>query len=67
MKKTCTADEILELIRRDVEMSSQVALAKVMGVSSVYISDILGGRRLISDRVASHYGFRKETVYNKAS
>jgi plasmid maintenance system antidote protein VapI len=67
MKKTCTAEEILEMVRRDVEASSQVALAKVIGVSSVYISDILGGRRPVSDRIANHYGFHKETVYNKAS
>jgi hypothetical protein len=67
MKKTCTAEEIIEMIRREVAASTQTAVAKSIGVSGVYLSEILKGTRPLSDRVASHYGFQKEVVFRKAS
>lgn len=67
MKTICTADELLEMIREDAAHTSQSAVARAIGVSVVYVGEILRGTRPVSDRVASYYGFRKEVVYRKAS
>lgn len=67
MKKTATAEEILDMIRRDSAETSQLAVSKLIGVSPSYLGEMLKGTRAISDRVAAYYGFEKEVVFNKAS
>lgn len=61
------AETILDLIRRDAAKTSQLEVSKQIGVSPSYLGEMLKGTRAISDRVAQHYGFEKETVFVKAS
>ena len=50
---TITHDKALELIRSIVkEEGTQFAAAKRLDVSPMYLSDILNGKRAISDNVA---------------
>lgn len=54
-------DAVRTLMRRDVEqLGSQRALARKLGLSVAYISDVLRGRRDIGPSLAQHYGYRIE-------
>lgn len=62
--KQLTEEEFLSLIRDDVQAEgSQKALAKKMGVSAAYLSDVLGGRRSAGDKILRRYRLRVVTNY----
>lgn len=58
--KKLTEDEVIAIIRKEVEATSGRAVAKRIGVSDSYISDILAGKRPVSDSIAFAYGFERE-------
>jgi transcriptional regulator with XRE-family HTH domain len=71
MKTILTSDEILEQIREVISTSSLRQVAKDMGISAPYLSDILLGRRMISENVARVLGYERsvktEVVFKKVA
>lgn len=59
MGKTYTQEDVVAEIGREVEKTSFRRLAAKTGVSHAYLSDIVSGRRDVSDTVASIFGFKK--------
>lgn len=62
MNKTYTEDEVLAAIRKRTDSSSIRAVARELGVSAPYLSDVLLRKRTISVKVANLFGFRREIV-----
>lgn len=60
MPKTFTQEEVLDVIRRDVNASSARQVAIRIGVSAAYLGDIINGNRPVSEFVASSFGFERE-------
>lgn len=59
---------MLDAIRVRVQASSQRKVGEEVGLSPAYLSDILLGRRVVSDRVAAVFGFSRHVetmVYYK--
>ena len=69
MPRTFTSEDVLSAIWAECNKSSQKAVAERIGVSAPYLSDILLGKRPISDLVAEAFGFEKtvvtETLFRK--
>lgn len=69
--KTFTQDDVLAVIRVRTEATSIRAVARELGLSAAYLSDILLGRRAVSETVAEAFGFQREIVteirFRKAS
>lgn len=64
MKCYFTHDTILARLRGCVKVEgSQKAVAKKLGVSQQYLTDVLKGRRDISDTVARKMGYEKVAVF----
>jgi plasmid maintenance system antidote protein VapI len=62
--KTISADEARKILEDMVEVAgSQKAIARELEITPSYLSDILDGRRDISDKIARKLGYAKETVY----
>jgi plasmid maintenance system antidote protein VapI len=61
-----TQEEILEIIEQMVsKWGSQRAVADHLEISNAYMSDILAGKRLVSDAVAKRLGYTKIVKYRK--
>ena len=60
--KTYTQDEVLAVIRERTEASSIRQVSREVGVSAPLLSDMLQGKRAVSDRVAELFGFRREIL-----
>ena len=60
MPKQFTQDDVLAIIRKEVEASSLRQTALRIGVSAPFLSDVLRGNRLISETVAEAFGFTRE-------
>lgn len=59
MNKAVTTNELMRRLRRDAEAAgSQRALARQIGVSVAYLSDVFRGRRNIGPAIAKHYGLK---------
>jgi transcriptional regulator with XRE-family HTH domain len=66
MKKRLTLQDVIELIRGEAEKTgSQKELAKKLGVSAQYISDILNGRREPGDAILKPLGLHKVVTYEQ--
>jgi antitoxin component HigA of HigAB toxin-antitoxin module len=53
-------NEPIEKIKSLVsESGTQRAAAEILGISQVYLSDILNGRRFVSDELARRLGYRR--------
>jgi lambda repressor-like predicted transcriptional regulator len=69
--KTYTQDDVLATIRTRTDASSIRSVAKELGLSAAYLSDVLLGNRQVSDKVAESFGFQREVVteirFRKAS
>jgi plasmid maintenance system antidote protein VapI len=57
--KEYSHDQVEKVIRERVARSSLRAVAREIGVSPAYLSDVLLGRRALTDRISLHFGFRK--------
>ena len=55
-------DKIRAIVR---EAGSQVEAAKRLDISPMYLSDILAGKRGISDNVAAKLGYKRVVVFEK--
>jgi hypothetical protein len=55
-------DELSAAVERE---GTQTALARDLGISGVYLGDVLHGRRGISEKLAGKLGWRKVTVFVK--
>ena len=65
---TITHEKALELIKAIVrEERSQFAAAKRLDIRPAYLSDILSGKRGISENVARKLGYRRVIVYEEES
>ena len=58
-KTYLTEEEVREEIREKTEASSLRQTAKEYGLSPAYLSDILAGKRDVSEHVAALFGFDK--------
>lgn len=59
-----TEDELLQLVRDLVsDFGNQKKAAENWGISDAYLSDILAGRRKISQQFAHKIGFKRQVVY----
>ena len=65
MLKQCTHEQLIEELGRRAQESSMTEIARQVGVSVVYISEILRGKRPMSDRVAEHLGYERLVIYRK--
>lgn len=55
----------IEELKRRVAVSSQKAVAEQLDITPQYLSDILNGRRGLSDNIVFKLGFVKVSVYAK--
>lgn len=55
-------EALKQMVRKE---GSQRAVARKLGISAVYLGDILLGRRGISDNVAAMLGYRREVIFTK--
>lgn len=62
MSKQFTQDDVLAIIRKEVDASSMTATAAKIGVSISLLSYILSGERAVSDAVAEAFGFEREVT-----
>ncbi len=62
---TATERDLLRLLTAMVEAdgSSQRSVAKELGISAVFLGDILHGRRGVSATVAERLGYRRVVVF----
>jgi plasmid maintenance system antidote protein VapI len=59
-------DGMLIILKKMVkEMGTQKKVAEYLGISQVYLSDILSDRRSISDQVAQKLGYHRIVKYEK--
>jgi plasmid maintenance system antidote protein VapI len=63
--KKLTENEVLAIIRKEVESTSGREVAKRIGVHPSYISDILKGKRNVSEFVAASFGFEREVLFKR--
>jgi hypothetical protein len=55
-------NDVLTLIRQACSKGTQKDVAAEIGISDPYLSDILAGRRAISESVANHFGYTRKTI-----
>ena len=65
MPKTFTDEQVIEELRAIARNSTQSAVAKEIGVSEVYVSEILNGKRPVGPKVLQFLGYTRETVIRK--
>lgn len=59
-----THEQMIDKLREVVkDEGSQFAAAQSLDISPAYLSDILTGKRKVSDRLARRLGFRREFAY----
>ncbi len=61
-----TADDVRNLIRKACRMAgSQKAWAEAIGISSAFLSDVLGGGREPSPAILKPLGLERVVIYRK--
>lgn len=63
VKKKYTHLELIEWLRKDSEKETQKALAKRLGISAQYLSDILKGRREPGQKMLDALGLERVITY----
>lgn len=62
--KDLTPDQLLDLVReRSAAAGSQQTLAQRLQISGAYLSDVLHGRREVSDNLAAKLGFQRTVIF----
>ena len=62
-----TRDELVKLLQRKVQRAgTQAALAEELGVTAVYLGDVLLGKREPGPKLLNALGFRRVITYVKA-
>lgn len=62
MSKQFTQDEVLAVIRKEVDETSMTKVAARIGVSLALLSYVLSGDRAVSDSLAEAFGFEREVT-----
>lgn len=69
--KTYTTEDVLKVIRTEIEKSSYRKLAAAKGISLGSLTDVVSGRNGISEAIAEAFGFVREVTtevtFRKAS
>lgn len=60
MKTIYTQSDIMNLLRKEIDQSSQTQVARRIGVKQPFITKLLNGTRHVSECVADAYGFERE-------
>lgn len=60
--KTYTQEEVLGVIRALTEASTLRQVARDVGFSAAHISDVLSGKRGVSEAIAAAFGFEREVL-----
>ncbi len=61
------ADDLLNILLSEcAELGSQKAWAEKHGLSPAYVSDIIHGRREISDKVAQLLGYSRQVSFKRS-
>jgi len=58
-------DTIIEMLRKRQGTGTQADLAKAIGVSSAYLSDVFQGHRRPADKILEFLGIERRVVYRK--
>jgi hypothetical protein len=60
-------DDVLAEVRRLVSVhGTQAAAAKALGITPAYLSDVLKGKRQVSEQFAARVGYIPEVWFRKA-
>jgi transcriptional regulator with XRE-family HTH domain len=61
-----TRDELMKLIQQRVEQTgTQAALARELGITAVYLGDVLSGKREPGPKILDALGIRRVITYVK--
>lgn len=61
-----TNEDMLKEIRKICdELGSQAAAAIELDISPAHLSDLLSGRRMVSDAIARQLGYERVATFNK--
>lgn len=58
-------EKVLNAIRKMCKGKTQTAVARELGISSSYLSDILNGKREVSEGLAKRVGFKRVIKYER--
>jgi len=67
VKRHMTLDDVLRMMKRQQGDRSQYALAKELGVSNQFLTDIFKGRRAPGEKLLSALGLTQRTIYEKSA
>jgi DNA-binding transcriptional regulator YdaS (Cro superfamily) len=62
MPKKFTQEDVLDEMRKVISVTSLRKTAGRLGISPAYLSDVLNGRRDVSDNMAILFGFEREVL-----
>lgn len=66
VERMLTSDEVLELIRERIRLAGAAAkVARDLGVTPAFLSDVLNGRRNITARLAAALGLARVVRFSK--
>jgi hypothetical protein len=60
-----TEDDMLVIVKEKVNGSRQCEAAKRLRVSTSLLSDVLNGRKGVSDQLAQKFGYERRVVFVK--
>lgn len=60
-----TETQMIDELTRLADRYTRQGLAKQMGISAPYLTDLLKGRRAINDRIAAMLGYRRIVLFEK--
>lgn len=60
-----TIADVMEALRHVATQQSQAKLAREIGVSGAYLSEVLSGRKPVGEKIALYLGFEREVKYRK--
>ena len=65
MPRIYTHSEVLQELRKRVELSSQTSVARELGITISMVNDLVRERRDISERIAEALGYTREMIFRK--
>ncbi len=58
--------QLLHSLRERAQQTSQLKLARELGVSPTYLNDVLKGRREPGEKILAGLGLRRSVTYRRA-
>jgi plasmid maintenance system antidote protein VapI len=65
--KHYSTDDVMTDLKARVGKSTQLAVARELGVSAQHINDLLNGRRKLTERIAVALGFSREVIFRRVA